>query len=259
MTGRAIVIRHRFAILLVVAFACGDPASALADGALKFFTVEHNFGAIEGLGMRAHDFSFLNTADKAVRILSVLPSCGCTAAKPEKTEYQPGEKGTVHTEFNPAGQSGLFRTAIVVNDDAGGKYILTLAADIKTLDPATLKINFPAPVISVTPQKVDLGAIKVGDTVVFKVIVGNTGDGDLYLVGEDTPNEQGIRLSGKAIKKGKRIELTLFFQPVKAGKIIDAVAIRSNDPKNPEVKIRVTGKALKAPKAKKAPNRDNHE
>lgn len=245
------MIRHRLAVLFALLFAGVAPASALADGPLRFFAVEHNFGPIEGLGMRAHDFSFLNTADKAVRILSVVPSCGCTAAKPEKTEYQPGEKGTVRTEFNPAGQSGNYKTAIVVNDDAGGKYVLTLAADIKTLDPATLRIKFPDPVISVTPQQVDLGAIKVGKTAVFKVIVGNAGDGDLYLVGEDAPNERGIRLSDKAIKKGKRIELTLFYQPAKAGKIIDTVAIRSNDPKNPEVKIRIAGKALKASKAKK--------
>lgn len=242
--------------LLAASLLSGRPAHA---GALVFDHLQFSFGAIRGIEKLSHDFPFRNASDKMARIVSVTPSCGCAAAKPEKTEYQPGEAGGIKAEFNPAGQSGHHESTVVVEDDSGQKYVLTLAADIETLDPAKLKINLPDPVISVTPDTVHLGTFKVGETALFKVIVENKGDGDLYLMENDSPNEAGVRLSEKAIKKGKRIELTLFFKPEKAGKINDFVTIHSNDPKHPELKIHLTGKALKPKKTKKPPNRNNHE
>lgn len=248
-----------FAAIAILALIAISPASSAGATALRFKAREHNFGLITGVEKRIHDFSFTNTAKKSVRILSVTPSCGCTAAKPEKTEYKPGEAGRIRAKFNPAGQTGHHESTVIVEDDSGGKYVLTLAADIKTDAPATQKINLPDPAISVAPRKVDLGAFEEGETVFFKVIVKNNGDGDLYLWGNNSQNEAGVRLSEKAIKKGKKIELTLFYKPEKAGKIDDFAVIRSNDPKNPELKIHLSGKALKASKAKKAAKRNNHE
>ncbi len=243
-------MRHCFAVLFTLAIGGTAPAIAVADGALQFFETTHDFGPVKGVEKRTHEFSFRNAANSVIRILSVTPSCGCTAAKPEKTEYQPGETGHIHAEFNPAGQKEHHESTVIVEDDSGGKYVLTLAANIETLDPATLKINLPDPVIRVAPRKINLGTFKAGEAALFKVIVENLGDGDLYLTGDDSPNEAGVRLSEKAIKKGKRIELTLYYTPEKAGKINDVVVIRSNDPKNPELKVHLTGKALKARKKK---------
>lgn len=256
MTGKGRHMARLFAVLLLACSinvvdgdASDDPASPV-DPALVFEQTTHHFGRIQKIEPLTFTFSFQNTSTAPVTIANVVTSCGCTAAKPEKTEYQPGEKGTLAATFNPAGHKGLFESTITVEEKGGARHILTLAADIETLDPSTLKINLPDPVISVTPDKVHLGTFKVGETALFKVIVENKGEGDLYLSGNNSPNEAGVRLSEKAIKKGKRIELTLFYKPEKAGKINDFVTIRSNDPKHPELKIRLTGKALKAKKKK---------
>lgn len=243
----------------IVAAASSDPASSPHATGLVFGQTTHNFGRIQKIEPLEFSFSFENASDGPVTIANVSTSCGCTAAKPEKTEYQPGEKGAIAATFDPGGHSGLFESTITVEEGSGATHILTLAADIETLDPATLKIELPKPAISVSPEKIHLGTFKVGETALFKVIVENKGDGDLYLLNSDAPNEAGVLLSERAIKKGKKIELTLFYKPEKAGKINDFVSIRSNDPKNPELKIHLTGKALKAPKTKKPPNRNNHK
>lgn len=257
MTGQGLHMVRLFAVLLMACLisvvdgktAFADPVSSL-EPALVFEQTAHNFGRIQKIEPLAFVFSFENRSAGPVTIASVVTSCGCAAAKPEKTEYQPGEKGTLTVTFNPAGHSGLFESTVTVEEKGGARHILTLAADIETLDPAKLKINLPDPVISVTPDKVHLGTFKMGETALFKVIVENKGEGDLYLHGNDSQNEAGVRLSEKAIKKGKRMELTLFYKPEKAGKINDFAVIRSNDPKHPELKIRLTGKALKAQKKK---------
>ncbi len=233
----------------VAAATSDEPSPPLAPG-LVFDQTTHNFGRIKKIEPLNFTFSFENRSTAQVTIANVSTSCGCTAAKPEKTEYQPGEKGTLAATLDPAGHSGSFESTIIVEEGGGARHILTLAADIETIDPATLKINLPDPVISVTPNKIHLGTFKVGETALFRVIVENKGDGDLYLRGDNPPNEAGVRLSDKAIKKGKKIELTLFYKPEKAGKINDFVTVRSNDPQNPEVKIHLTGKALKARKKK---------
>lgn len=264
MTGKGLRMARRFAVLLVACLivvdgeAFADPVSVLEPG-LLFEQTAHNFGRIQKIDPLEFVFSFKNTSAVPVTIANVVTSCGCTAAIPGKTEYQPGEKGTITATFNPAGHSGLFESTIAVEEKGGARHVLTLAADMETLDSAKLKINLPNPIIAVTPDKVHLGTFKVGATALFKVIVENKGDGDLYLAGDDTPNEAGVRLDEKAIKKGKKIELTLFYKPEKAGKINDFVTIRSNDPKRPEVKIHLTGNALKPPKTKKPPNKNNHE
>lgn len=243
----------------IVAAASDDPASSPHATGLVFGQTTHNFGRIQKIEPLEFSFSFENGSASPVTIANVSTSCGCTAAKPEKTEYQPGEKGAIAATFDPGGHSGLFESTITVEEGSGATHILTLAADIETLDPATLKIELPSPVISVSPEKVHLGTFKVGETALFKVIVENKGDGDLYIRNADAPNETGVRLSDLPIRKGKKIELTLFYKPDKVGKIKDFVIISSNDPKNAEVKIHLTGKALKPPKNKKPPTRNNHE
>ncbi len=238
-----------FTLLCLLAAQMMLPPVSAAEG-LVFEQTAHDFGRIQKIEPLVFVFSFENVSTAPVTIANVITSCGCTAAKPEKTEYQPGEKGTLAATFNPAGHAGLFESTITVEEGGGASHVLTLAAEIETLDPATLKISLPDPVISVTPDKVRLGTFKVGETALYKVIVENKGDGDLFLTGEDAPNEEGVRLSARPIKKGKKIELTLFYKPEKSGKINEFAVIRSNDPKTPEFKIHLTGKAQKAEKKK---------
>ncbi len=100
----------------------------------------------------------------------------------------------------------------------------------------------PQPKITITPKKVNLGIMKKNETKFYKVVVENTGKGDLYITNIPAPNEKtGISLSKNAIKPGKKVELTFFYRGIDTGKIKDFVSIESNDPKTPSIKIILKG------------------
>ena len=66
-------------------------------------------------------YSFTNNTTNTVRILSVTTSCGCTAGKPQKQEYAPGEKGSLLVSHDPEGRTGTRSYRITVNTDESGR------------------------------------------------------------------------------------------------------------------------------------------
>lgn len=64
------------------------------------------------------EFTFTNKGKNPVTIQSVVPSCGCTTAKLEKTTYAPGESGKIVATFDFGTRTGLeVKTIRVVTDD----------------------------------------------------------------------------------------------------------------------------------------------
>ena len=59
-------------------------------------------------------YTFRNTGQKPVEIVSVSSSCGCTVAKPDKTLYQPGEAGQIEATFVFGSRTGDQRKTITV-------------------------------------------------------------------------------------------------------------------------------------------------
>lgn len=63
---------------------------------------EYDFGVIrEDAGTVYHDFYFMNTGDKPLRIQSVLVSCGCTSSEWPKDDVKPGEKAYIRVSYHP--------------------------------------------------------------------------------------------------------------------------------------------------------------
>ncbi|MCC5835732.1 MAG: DUF1573 domain-containing protein [Opitutales bacterium] len=74
-------------------------------------------------------FAFVNRGDSAVEIVNVRTSCGCTAAKPTQTLYEPGEHGTIDAAFDIGSRQGMQRNRILV-ETSSGIHSLNLAVDI---------------------------------------------------------------------------------------------------------------------------------
>lgn len=74
-------------------------------------------------------FAFVNEGNTVVEIQNVRTSCGCTAAKPAQTRFEPGEKGSIEAEFEIGSRQGLQRNRIQVQTNEG-TYHLNLAVDI---------------------------------------------------------------------------------------------------------------------------------
>ncbi len=98
-------------------------------------------------------FRFTNTGTEPVQIDEVSSSCGCTAAKPSKEIYQPGEGGEITAVFSHGfriGQQHKTVTVVTTEGTAKKSYNLELEVSIPELvrsgEPRLLswKLNEPA-------------------------------------------------------------------------------------------------------------------
>ncbi|MEZ4852427.1 MAG: DUF1573 domain-containing protein [Bacteroidia bacterium] len=91
----------------------------------------HDFGVIPQGTPVSHTFHFTNTGNKALKIESVKPSCGCTVANYSREEIQPGETGYVEVTYN-AHSTGIFtKTASVTYNTEEGAKILKIKGEVE--------------------------------------------------------------------------------------------------------------------------------
>jgi len=138
----------RFAFILctlflsVLAFA-QDKATTVDDSQSKVVSAEnapkivvekaeHDFGKIDKTQKVTAKIKFQNTGKGVLEIKDVKTSCGCTAAKPDKRAYQPGEHGEVSVTFNPSRFQGPITKTVTIltNDPENPQYKCKIKADI---------------------------------------------------------------------------------------------------------------------------------
>ena len=105
-------------------------------------------------------YSFTNNTTNTVRILSVTTSCGCTAGKPQKQEYVPGEKGSLLVSHDPEGRTGTRSYRITVNTDESGR----------NADELTLQVSVARQIEAGVRVAVwEAGEPRIAKTIPFKV------------------------------------------------------------------------------------------
>lgn len=121
---------------------------------IVFDKMEHDFGRISDEGDAEAVFHFVNKGEGKL-IFSSQPraSCGCTAGKLEKLEFEPGEGGDLSVKFNARGKHGDQNQKVMAN----------------TNDPAnpevTCKIHsFVKPTFSIDPPLAGFGEVLAGQT-----------------------------------------------------------------------------------------------
>jgi len=229
------------ASVFIIAFVLLLPASSFAENALFFPETKYDFGKTGSTEQKEHVFRFDNKGDGTLKIIRTTPSCGCTAAVVGNPEIAPGGTGSIKVTFDPSGLAGHHDSTVLVGADDGSEATLTVSADIETLQGDHVDVTPLLPVIKVTPMGVNLGKMRKGDEKEYKVVVENTGDGELFIVNIHNVNETGIPLSHKPIGKGKKVEITFFYKALSKGVVKDSVLLQTNDPAHPEVRIKLKG------------------
>lgn len=74
----------------------------------------HDFGKIKLNNPVTHEFTFTNTGDAPLVILTVKASCGCTVTEYTKIPIEPGAKGFVKATYNAAAV-GVFNKTVTIN------------------------------------------------------------------------------------------------------------------------------------------------
>lgn len=106
----------------------------------------HDFGSIWDIEEQSYMFSFTNTGGSTLIIDDdVKTSCGCTAAKPDKFEYAPGESGSIGISFKPKGFGRQAKTITVksnaVNDPSVTLVIQSNIQQFVTVEPHMLRFE----------------------------------------------------------------------------------------------------------------------
>ena len=92
---------------------------------LQFVEKIHDFGEIaEHNGLAVFEFNFTNKATRAVKILNVQPSCGCTTPGWTKELIESGKIGFIKVSFNPKDRPGYFSKTLTVTTDLDGNPIV---------------------------------------------------------------------------------------------------------------------------------------
>ncbi len=103
-------------ILSTISAFAGDGAKA------EFAEKSHDFGIVkEEKGKVSHEFTFKNTGDKPLVIISATASCGCTMPDYPKEPIKPGKSGKIKVTYNPSGRPGAFDKSIKVRINGSDK------------------------------------------------------------------------------------------------------------------------------------------
>lgn len=78
--------------------------------------------------------SFKNEGSLPVKIQAVRSTCGCVVGTPDKQEYQPGEAGKLHVQFDAKGAVGrqdkTLSVETVEGKEPGGTYPLSVRVNV---------------------------------------------------------------------------------------------------------------------------------
>jgi len=113
---------------------------------ITFQKVIHDFGEVGKGTNHLCEFHFTNTGDGVLKIGQVTKTCGCTPFLLEKTEYAPGESGTLKVRYYAEAQYGSTKKQLFVpsNDRQNPKIALDIKAKIVSMvtsDPRILNLS----------------------------------------------------------------------------------------------------------------------
>ena len=99
---------------------------------IMFEETIYDFGDIGPGTKNLCEFKFTNTGDGLLKITKVTKTCGCTPYTLQRTEYAPGESGTLKVRYNAGRRPGSTKKKLFVhsNDKASPKVELTIKSRI---------------------------------------------------------------------------------------------------------------------------------
>ncbi len=127
-------------------WAAMNPRVAKAVPRITFEKVTHNFGDVGPGTNHLCEFRFTNSGDGVLKIGQVSKTCGCTPFLLDKTEYAPGESGTLKVRYYAEAPYGSTTKQLFVNsnDRQNPKVALAIKARLVAkvnYEPKTLRLS----------------------------------------------------------------------------------------------------------------------
>jgi hypothetical protein len=200
-----------------------------AQGVMKFEKETHDFGTIEEGSIVSYDFEFTNKGNQPVIINSVSASCGCTTPFYTREPIMPGKKGKITVSFNSNGRPNAFNKAVTIKSNTAEDTKIIWIKGMVNPKAVPNAAGARLGKLEINKSNHDFGTIAVGQSVVEKFILKNTGNADLLISGLHADcrcvshNIQKVNLA-----PGESTVLELRYVPKGKNKVNDAVSIFSN-------------------------------
>ena len=147
----------------------------------------HDFGEIQENGGKVEfEFTFTNNTARAIKIVTVDASCGCTTTGYTQEAIAQGNKGLIKASFDPKGRQGYFNKSITVATDyEATPLVLQIKGQVITVGEKDPMVELPAKNGSL---RLRLNNFNVGktfinkDAIVKDFAVYNSSDKPIHLI-----------------------------------------------------------------------------
>ena len=212
-------------ITLISALSLGQPKLSLDRETI-------DLGIVYRGAVKKASFTIKNIGNEPLKILQMVPSCGCTALKRPKEVLAPGESDLVEVEFSSAtfrGRVESKRVDIQSNDPTAEYATVQLTADVREeLSPVQ------------GSSLAWFGSVRVGNPVEYKLTFENVTGRAISIKGFKSPTGRVRVTWDKArVAPTEKVELTIRLAPDREGYTSDHVDLETDSKNQPVVSISV--------------------
>ncbi len=193
---------------------------------------EIDLGIVYRGAVKKAGFTIKNIGNQPLKILQVVPSCGCTALKRPKDVLAPGESDVVEVEFSSAtfrGRVESKRVDIQTNDPTAEYATVMLTADVR---------EELAPVQG--SSLAWFGAVPVGKRVEYKLSFQNITDKSIGIKSFKSPSGRvTVKWNKDRVAPNDTDELLIVLMPDREGYTSDHIDIETDSRNQPVVAVSV--------------------
>lgn len=229
--------------VLIFLFVCVTTLSAqFIKPQMKFVEDTYDFGKVKQNDVVEHTFEFFNAGGDTLKILDISTSCGCSVGKLSKREFAAGEKGTIDVRFDTRGKLGnqVQRIYIRTNEPDNPTKVITIKAQVYIDTTGAPKIFFDR-------LFHNFGKVEEGKIYETSFAFMNTGQSILEIV--DIHSSCGCAAAiprKRKLNPGETSEVRVEFNSTNfSGLVTRYIAVRSNDPSNPEIYLTIQAEVVK--------------
>jgi len=197
-----------------------------------------DFGIMYRGDVKKTSFTIKNIGTEPLKILQVLPSCGCTALRKPKDVLAPGEEDLVEVEFSSAtfrGRVESKRVDILTNDPLAEYVSVRLTADVREeLEPVG------------GTSLVWFGTVNVGTRSEQKIAFKNVTDKPISILSMPASNPRfSVSTPKKKLAPNETVEITITVSADKEGYTADHIDLITDSKNQSKVTINVSYIGLK--------------
>lgn len=231
--------------LILTLFSLLLTSSVLAQGGKIVFSKNvHDFGEIQEGTIATHTFEFVNQGKRALRILNVIASCGCTTPEYSKTPVAASQKGFIKVAYDSNGRPGIIDRAITVQTDGEPSYeILQIKGSVvnsKIKGPDLKQLGN----LLFNSGTIKAGSVATGSNFSKSVEYQVTGPSGVKILKVEAAPDIDVKHFQFTAQPQEIFQLTVYFKPTnkrRLGTFNEAITLVTDDPVMPKKTIYLSG------------------